>query len=166
MIRSQWQKVGIDIFVQENERSLAERRNGANESQLFAWVADGSEHLYTFPTHVVPSNPTTGMGILYAKWYLSNGKEGKEPFPKLKEAYSLFNKAYAVPEEQQIELGKQIWKIVTEEVFAIGTVGLSPAAMGIRVVTNRFGNVPDRQYNSPDGKTPSISRPVTFYFKS
>jgi hypothetical protein len=51
-------------------------------------------------------------------------------------------------------------------VFAIGTVGLSPAAMGIRIVTNRMGNVPDRQYNSPDGKTPGISRPVTFFFKS
>jgi peptide/nickel transport system substrate-binding protein len=166
MIRTHWRGIGIDIFVQENERSLAERRNGANETQLFAWVADGSEHLFTFPTHVVPSNSTTGMGILYAKWYLSNGREGKEPFPKLKEAYELFRKAYAVPEDQQIEVGKQIWKIVTEEVFAIGTVGLSPAAMGIRVVTNRLGNVPDRQYNSPDGKTPGISRPVTFFFKS
>jgi peptide/nickel transport system substrate-binding protein len=166
MIRNHWRAIGIDIFVQENERSLAERRNGANESQLFAWVADGSEHLFTFPTHVVPSNSTTGMGILYAKWYLSNGKEGKEPFPKLKETYSLFTQAYAVPEAEQVELGKQIWKIATEEVFAIGTVGLSPAAMGIRVVNNRLGNVPDRQYNSPDGKTPSISRPVTFFFKS
>jgi peptide/nickel transport system substrate-binding protein len=166
MIRNQWRGIGIDIFVQENERSLAERRNGANESQLFAWVADGSEHLFTFPTHVVPSNSTTGMGILYARWYLSNGKEGKEPSPKLKEAYTLFRQAYAVPEAEQVEIGKQIWKIVTEEVFAIGTVGLSPAAMGIRVVSNRMGNVPDRQYNSPDGKTPSISRPVTFFYKS
>jgi hypothetical protein len=26
--------------------------------------------------------------------------------------------------------------------------------------------VPARQYNSPDGKTPGISRPVTFFFKS
>jgi peptide/nickel transport system substrate-binding protein len=87
-------------------------------------------------------------------------------FPKLKETYSLFKQAYAVPEEEQIQLGKQIWKIVTEEVFAIGTVGLSPAAMGIRIVNNRMGNVPDRQYNSPDGKTPGISRPATFFFKS
>jgi peptide/nickel transport system substrate-binding protein len=166
MIRNHWHGIGIDIFVQENERSLAERRNGANETQLFAWVADGSEHLFTFPTHVVPSNSTTGMGILYAKWYLSNGQEGEEPFPKLKQTYELFKKAYAVPEDEQVQIGKQIWKIVTEEVFAIGTVGLSPAAMGIRVVTNRMGNVPDRQYNSPDGKTPGISRPVTLFFKS
>jgi len=166
MIRSQWRAIGIDINVQETERSLAERKSAANETQLFAWVADGSEHLFTFPSHVLPSDTTTAMGILYAKWYLSNGRDGKEPPGKLKEAYTLFKKAFAVPEAEQIDLGKQIWKIVTEEVFAIGTVGLSPAAMGIRVVSNKLGNVPDRQYNSPDGKTPGISRPVTFFFKS
>ncbi|MCC6175962.1 MAG: hypothetical protein IT305_11705, partial [Chloroflexi bacterium] len=57
-------------------------------------------------------------------------------------------------------------QIVTDQVFGMGTVGLSPAAMGIRIVKNTMGNIPDRQYNSPDGKTPSISRAVTFYFKS
>jgi hypothetical protein len=29
-----------------------------------------------------------------------------------------------------------------------------------------MGNVPDRQYDSPDGKNPTISRPVTFFYKS
>ncbi|MCC6179007.1 MAG: hypothetical protein IT305_27170, partial [Chloroflexi bacterium] len=57
-------------------------------------------------------------------------------------------------------------QIVTDQVFGMGTVGLSPAAMGIRIVKNTMGNIPDRQYNSPDGKTPSISRAVTVYFKS
>lgn len=42
-------------------------------------------------------------------------------------------------------------------------VGLSPAAKGIRVMSNRLGNVPDRQYNGPDGKAPGISRPATFF---
>jgi len=28
-----------------------------------------------------------------------------------------------------------------------------------------MGNIPSRQYNSPDGKTPGISRPITFYWK-
>jgi hypothetical protein len=29
-----------------------------------------------------------------------------------------------------------------------------------------MGNIPARQFNSPDGKTPGTSRPATFYFKS
>ncbi len=49
---------------------------------------------------------------------------------------------------------------------AIGTVGLSPAFMGVRVVKNTMGNVPARQYNSPDVRTPSVSKVMTVYFKA
>ena len=54
MIREQWKKIGIDLVVQEVERSLAIKRGAANEQQLSAWNNDGSEHLFTFPTHVFP----------------------------------------------------------------------------------------------------------------
>ena len=132
---------------------------------MYAWQNDGSEHMFTFPGHIFPYT-TSGGGILYAKWFQSNGKEGKEPPPYLKEIYELFRKAFGVPEEEQITLGKEIWAIVTDDVFSFGVVGLSPAAQGIRVAKNNLGNVPSRQYNSPDGKSPGISRPMTFYFKS
>jgi peptide/nickel transport system substrate-binding protein len=52
-----------------------------------------------------------------------------------------------------------------EEQWAIGTVGLSPAAQGVRIVSNNMGNIPGRMYNSPDGMTPASSRPETFFFK-
>ncbi len=54
MIREQWKKIGIDLTVQEVERSLAIKRTAANEQQLGAWNNDGSEHLFTFPTPRVP----------------------------------------------------------------------------------------------------------------
>ena len=54
MIREQWKKIGIDLTVQEVERSLALKRTAANEQQLGAWNNDGSEHLFTFPLHVFP----------------------------------------------------------------------------------------------------------------
>src|SRR5207245_10524352 len=54
MIREQWKKIGIDLVVQEVDRSLAIQRTIANEQQLAAWNNDGSEHLFTFPTHVFP----------------------------------------------------------------------------------------------------------------
>ncbi|MGE3912015.1 MAG: ABC transporter substrate-binding protein [Chloroflexota bacterium] len=166
MIRENWKKIGIDLIVQENERSLAERRNAGNETHLDAWVADGSEHMFTFPDQIFPSNSTSAGGILFAKWYLSNGKEGKEPPDYLKKIYDLFRRGYGLPDQERIEAGKEIWRLVTDNVISFGTVGLSPAAQGIRVVKNTFGNAPDRQYNSPDGKSPGISRPATFYIKN
>jgi peptide/nickel transport system substrate-binding protein len=53
-----------------------------------------------------------------------------------------------------------------EETYSIGTVGLSPAVMGVRVVKNNMGNVPSRQMNAMHCRTPCSSHPTTLFFKS
>ncbi len=167
MIREQWKKIGIDLQVKEVERSLALQRTAANEQQLAAWNNDGSEHLFTFPLHVFPFEfaAVATSGPLYVKWFHSAGAQGKEPDPKMKELMEKWKKAFGVPEKERIQLGKDVWRIAAEEVYIIGVVGMGPAAMGVRVVKTNMGNIPARMYNSPDGKTPGISRPATFYYK-
>ncbi len=167
MIREQWKKIGIDLQVQEVERSLALKRTAANEQQLGAWNNDGSEHLFTFPLHVFPFElaAVASSGPLYVKWFHSAGAQGKEPEPRMRELMEKWKKAFGVPEKERIQLGKDIWKIAAEEVYIIGVIGMGPASMGVRVVKTNMGNIPSRQYNSPDGKTPGISRPATFYWK-
>ncbi|MCC6178573.1 MAG: ABC transporter substrate-binding protein [Chloroflexi bacterium] len=169
MIREHWKKIGIDLTVNEVERTLGQRRNIANENQMYAWQNDGSEHLFTFPSHVFPFQSIDGNGALYADWFQSNGEKGKEPPPELaslKTVYSNFRKAFGVPEAEQIKLGKEIWAIAADEVYTIGVVGLGAAVGGVRIFKNNLGNIPEREYSSPDGKTPAISRTMTFYFKS
>ena len=167
MIREQWKRIGIDLTVQEVERSLALKRTAANEQQLGAWNNDGSEHLFTFPLHVFPWEvaAVSTSGPLYARWFHSAGTQGKEPPARMRELMEKFKKAYGVPEAERVQLGKEVWKIAAEEVFIIGVIGMGPASMGVRVVKTSMGNIPSRQYNSPDGKTPTISRPVTFFYK-
>jgi len=168
MIREQWKKIGIDLRVQEVERSLALQRTANNEQQLAAWNNDGSEHLFTFPVHVFPFvlADVATSGPLYVKWFHSAGAQGKEPEPRMKELMEKWKKAFGVSEKERIQLGKDIWRIEAEEVYIIGVVGQGPASMGVRVVKTNLGNIPSRMYNSPDGKTPGISRPVTFYWKN
>jgi peptide/nickel transport system substrate-binding protein len=168
MIREQWKKIGIDLVVQEVERSLALKRTAANEQQLGAWNNDGSEHLFTFPLHVFPYElaAVASSGPLYVKWFHSAGTQGKEPEPRMRELMEKWKKAFGVPEKERIQLGKEVWKIAAEEVYIIGVIGMGPAAMGVRIVKNNMGNIPSRQYNSPDGKTPGVSRPATFYWKN
>jgi peptide/nickel transport system substrate-binding protein len=167
VIRQQWTKIGIDITVQERERSLAQKMAGANQTQLYAWLADGSEHLFTFPDHVFPYSATSNeAGVLFARWFQSGGTQGKEPPADIKEVMEKFKKGFGVPEEERVKLGKEIWKTVVEQCHVIATVGLSPAAQGTRVVKNTMGNIPSRMYNSPDGKTPGISRTPTYFFKA
>jgi peptide/nickel transport system substrate-binding protein len=167
MIREQWKTIGIELVVQEVERSLAIQRAAANEQQLSAWNNDGSEHLFTFPRHIFPYEAAdlATSGPLYAKWFQSAGTQGKEPPPRLRELMDKFSKAFGVPEEERITLGQEVWKIAAEEVYIIGVIGMGAASMGVRVAKNNMGNVPARQYNSPDVLTPSNSRPVTFFWK-
>ena len=48
----------------------------------------------------------------------------------------------------------------------IGTVGLSPAFMGVRIVKNTMGNISLRQTNAQHARTPNTSHPATFFLRS
>ena len=165
VIAQQWTEIGIDLAVRPMERSAAGALVDTNEHQLFAWTGDGSEHLFTYPLQAFPYGPGSESGPLYGLWFQSGGSQGLEPPMWLQDLYTKFRKAFGVPEDERAELGKEIWEIVVDNVLKIGVVGLSPANMGVRVVKTTMGNIPARQFNSPAVKTPSVSRPMTFFFK-
>ena len=80
MVADQWRKVGIQADVKDTERSLAFTRTQANQHQIMVWNNGGTELLYLFPRHAIPVDPTEAfMGPEYAKWYASNGAQGRKP---------------------------------------------------------------------------------------
>ena len=165
MIKEDWAQIGIFANVVEQERSLVEQRRAANELQIFFWQNDGTDELYLYPFHALPVDGTSGTGPAIGNWYSSNGTAGIEPTdPKVKEVLDLFTKGLRGTPEERVTIGQEIWKIVTDEVWTIGTVGQSGAFMGVRVVKNNMGNIPSRQFNIQAGQTPNISRPSTFFF--
>ena len=165
-IGEMWAQVGIKLLVKEVERGLGIQLASANKVQMWAWNNDGSEHVFTFPVHVFPFDNLNANGPLNGQWFQSNGKEGEEPLPFIKDIMAKWRKAFGVPREERIQLGKDIWALSADEVHIIGVIGLGPAAMGVRVAKTDLGNIPSRQYNSPDGRTPAISRPMTFFWKN
>ena len=167
MIKQQWKKVGVDLEVREMERNLAFTRDGTAENQIIAWANDGSEVLYLFPRHALPVDAAEAhMGQPFARWYASGGKTGEKPDdPEMLKAMDLFREAFGATEEKRVANAKEIWKIASEQLWSIGTVGQSPAVMGVRIVKNNMGNVPQRQINAQHARTPHTSMPITFYFK-
>ena len=167
MIKQQWKKIGIDVDIKETERNLAFGKDANDENQMLTWANDGSEMLFLFARHALPvDSAECHMGMAYAKWYASNGTQGKKPEdPEMLRAFDLFRKAYGLPEAEQIKAAQEIWKIIVEQQWSIGTVGQSPAFMGVRVVKNNMGNVPERQVNAQHARTPCSSQPTTFFFK-
>ena len=165
-IGQMWNKIGVKLIVKEVERGLGNKLFQGNKNQMWAWNNDGSEHLFTFPLHVFPFDQGSANGSLNGLWFQTNGKEGEEPIPAIKEIMAKWRKAFGVPRAERIQLGKEIWATAADEVYIIGVIGLGPAAMGVRVAKTDLGNIPSRQYNSPDARTPGISRPATFFWKS
>ncbi|MEO8739113.1 MAG: ABC transporter substrate-binding protein [Casimicrobiaceae bacterium] len=167
MIKQQWKKIGIDVDIKELERNLAFTRDNGNENQIITWANDGSEVLFLFPRHALPVDAAEAhMGMAFAKWYASRGASGKKPDdPEMIKAFDLFRAAYGMNDEDRIKTAKEIWKIIVEQEWSIGTVGQSPAFMGVRIVKNNMGNVPERQINAQHVRTPHSSWPETFYFK-
>jgi len=168
MIREQWKKIGIQADVKEVERSLFFTRIRSNENQIAIFLNDGSEVLYLYPRHALPVDPAeTLLGHPIADWFASGGSRGKAPKDQqLLKALELFRTAPGKETQERYKIAREIWKIIVDEQFSIGIVGQSPAAMGVRIVSKKLGNIPSRQVNAQHARTPCSSHPATFFFKS
>jgi peptide/nickel transport system substrate-binding protein len=168
MIKQQWRKIGIEADVKETERSLANIRTANAEHHIRFSIPNGSENIYLFPRHVLPVDPAEcHLGMPFARWYASNGAQGKKPTnPEMLRAFDLYRSAAGKSEAERTKIAQEIWKILVEECWVIGTVGLSPAFMGVRIAKNTMGNIPERQTNAQHARTPNTSHPATFFFKT
>ncbi len=168
MIRDQWKKIGIQADVKDLERNHFYMRIANNEHHIAVSANDGSEQLFLYPRYALPVDPVICLqGHPIARWYASDGKQGKPPRdPELLRALELFRSAPGKRVEERQRIAREIWRILVDNQFSIGTVGLSPAVMGVRIVSRRMGNVPARQVNAQHARTPCSSHPTTFFFKS
>jgi len=168
MIKEQWKKIGVQADVKEMERSLFFTRVASNEQQIALWANDGSEVLFLFPRHALPLDPVQALlGTPIARWYASNGAQGKGPKdPRLISALEMYRSANGKKTQERYKIAQEIWKILVDEQYSIGTVGLSPATMGVRIVSNKLGNIPARQTNAQHARTPCSSHPATFFYKA
>ena len=168
MVADHWRKIGIQADVKEMERGLAMNKQRNNEHQIFIWNNGGTELLYLFPVHAIPVDPVQAfMGPLYASWFASGGKQGEKPTdPNWLKIWDLFTEAASLKLEDRTKNAHEIWKILIDQQFGIGTVGQSPAGLGIRLVSNRLGNIAARVCNAQHCRTPGNSHPETWYFKT
>jgi peptide/nickel transport system substrate-binding protein len=166
MVAEQWAKnIGIKALVQQVERSLHETRRQNNELPILVWSNDGSDNPFTYPFHTMAYAPHSAMGPLYGKWWQSNGAQGVKPEGDILKQLELFDQGKAVPPEKRTAIGQEILKLLAENVWVIGTVGVSPALMGVEIVSNKMGNIPEVVPFSTPAQTPGNARPEQFYFK-
>jgi len=159
LIQRHWAKVGINANVSVQERSLWVIKRTNHEHQITIWSSGGG------------NSPWLGGAALpdlyasrVAQWYYSQGKKGKEPTGNLRRLLDLYEKGKGLSFEERVRIGKEIWRIMAENVYVIGTVGDSPAFNGVVVVKNNFRNVPRIVPNTSVLQSPGIARPEQFFF--
>ncbi len=132
MVAQHWRRIGIFAEVREMERVLAFTRTQNNEHHIHVWTNGGTELLYLFPRHAIPVDPTEAfMGPEFAKWYASGGRLGREPTdPGLKKILEMFRSAAGQKDDERNKTAQEIWKILVDQQYSIGTVGQSPGPDG------------------------------------
>jgi hypothetical protein len=89
---------------------------------------------------VDPVPMDTHLGMPFARWYTSNGTQGKKPLvPGMVRAMELFRSAGGKTQPERVKIAQEIWKIICKECWVIGTVGLSPAFMRVLLAKNNMG---------------------------
>jgi len=131
------------------------------------WTNAGTESLYLYPRYALPVDITVGMGgRALADWFASGGQRGMRPSePEMIRAFDLLRAASGQPEAERNRTAQEIWKLVVEQQWNIGIVGLSPATHGVRVVSDRLENVPERTCIAQHCRTPWSGHPEQWFFR-
>ena len=167
MIAQHWRRIGIQGDVKELERTLMERQTRNNELMISVRDASTVGSLLTQPTAVIPATPDSGLGPAFGAWYASNGRSGMEPTdPQIKKVLEIYRSLGSLQREERDQGAKEIWKIAIDEQWGIGTVGLAAANLGVRLVKNNMGNVPERLAQVRAARHPGATQPSTYFFKS
>ena len=92
-------------------------------------------------------------------------RQGVEPPAEVKRIVEIVDKARTlVGPEEQVKLSQELYRIWAENLYEIGTVGLTPMVQGVVVTNTKFRNVPTTLGNDWPLRSPGNARTEQFDF--
>lgn len=167
LVAKDWQAVGIKTIVQIRERALHTNMRLADQLMTEIWNEDTTGYPFTGGAKFDPRNSplqTLTMGPLYYRWLSSKGKEGVEPTPALKQVMQMIDKGRSEGREGQVKAAQELFRVWADNLYEIGTVGLTPMVQGVVVINSKMHNVPDKLANDWPLRTPGNARTEQFFF--
>ena len=89
---------------------------------------------------------------------------GVEPPAELKRIMELIDTARSTGPEGQVKAAQEIFRIWADNVFEIGTIGLTPMVQGVVVANTKLRNIPATLGNDWPLRTPGNARTEQFFF--
>jgi peptide/nickel transport system substrate-binding protein len=168
LVTKDFEKVGVKVNMQIRERSLHFQMRQANDLQAELWNQDTAGFPFTGSTKYDFRKDLYGnltYGPLWKQWYDTNGKQGVEPSAEAKKIVELQDKAKAAGPAEQIKIAQELFKLWVDNMFEIGTVGLTATDQGVAVVNAKLHNVPAKLTKDWPLRTPGNGRPEVWFFK-
>jgi peptide/nickel transport system substrate-binding protein len=165
LIVDNWAEVGVKSHIELRERTLHFAMRPANELMAEIWNEDTTGFPFSGQPKFDPrSDPALTFAPLVATWYNTNGAEGVEPSPEIKQLVDLIEEGKVSARSRQIEIAQELFKVWADNVWEIGTVGLTPMVQGVVVVNDNMRNVPAVAGNDWPLRTPGDTRPEQFFY--
>lgn len=166
LVRDDWRKIGIGLFIKPTQREVFYNRVKAGSTQIGVW--SGLEHALpkaSFnPAELAPLNPEQFQWPAWGLWAQTSGQSGEEPdMEPVKRLMALKAEWGATEDEaRRTEIWHDMLGIWADEVF---TIGLVQGVDQLVVVSDKLKNVPERGiYNFDPGAFFGMYRPDTFWF--
>jgi peptide/nickel transport system substrate-binding protein len=165
VIVDNWSKVGIRAHVEVRERALGFQMRDTNDLMIEIWNEDTTGFPFSGqPKFDVRSEVALTFGPLYRQWYVTGGEEGLEPPDEIKRLVELIDAGKVAEREEQIEIAQELFRIWADNVWEIGTVGLTPMVQGVVVVNDNLQNVMAVAGNDWPLRTPGNTRPEQYFY--
>ncbi len=163
LVTQNWNDIGLKTVLETMSRDIYWPRANSNEVMIATWETDRGLVPMVDPIYQFPFDERSWMAPAFGTWYKSGGEKGEEPIPIFKEVQELYNQyKVTVDAAKQIEIGKQIVRKATENLFCIGTVGQPPSLV---VVKNNFHNVMEKHTSDWIIFTPGTMDPPQFWIE-
>ena len=165
LIVENWAEIGVKAHVEIRERAQHFAMRPANELMAEVWNEDTTGFPFSGQPKFDPrSDPALTFAPLVAKWYASGGKEGQAPPAEIKRLVDIIDEAKTSGRNRQVALAKELFQIWADNVWEIGTVGMTPMIQGVLVANDKLRNVPAVAGNDWPLRTPGDTRLEQYYF--
>lgn len=160
-----WQELGLDVRLEGIGAEYQYEMIAANEHDVTMWgsrmVGEQMERMiHPFIPSGGGGNPRTGP--LWGQWYESGGTEGEEPPEWFGYLYDLWDVVQTTTDdEERYDALAQIVEAQAENIWFIGTVGLSPVPM---VFNADLRNIPEELLFTFERDYAVLGNADTFYF--
>lgn len=165
LIVENWAEVGVRAHIEVRERTQHFAMRPANQLMAEIWNEDTTGFPFSGAPKFDPrSDPALTFAPLVAKWYASNGSEGTQPTAEIKQLVDIIDEAKTSGRSRQIELAQQLFRIWADNVWEIGTVGMTPMIQGVLVANDNMRNIPEVAGNDWPLRTPGGTRLEQYFF--